>query len=577
MESIVVPVAVDESRDAIAVSQDFCSECRNVDVHVRQAAQLTLQHVVGAQHAVELDERHVHGDASQVDCGLDARVAAADHCDSFALVERAVAMWAERHALVEILGLAWHVHVSPASTRGEDDRPRLEGRSAGELDTDEPTDVGCGNESGGALQVDDVDVVLANVLFQSGDELGAFGVGNRDEVLDGHRVEYLAAEPVGHYSSGDAFANCVDRGGGSCWPATDDEYVEGVLVGKLGGRTFSNSRVDLGEQFFNSGATRVERCTIAEHGGDRHDLACVDLGLEECSVDGRVGDVGVEHAHDVERLHHVGAVLATQREVGLELVAAWKVANLFRHGFGDLWRMTSDVQQGKNERSELMPERNASEGNLHVSSGAQDPKRWHARVSAGVAEGNEVRKRSDLVEEFAQLDRLLPRVEGSNELDGMTKVGEMLSKLSSKRRFKHGGLPGQRGGVGGGDGRGGGGVQRDARREWKWLGNRRRRELKSRKRLSSEWNGPSARRRDPELPFGSDRGEPTQQSGHSTGTRTRYDRRGLGRGRGCLRPLPTWQGTLRLGGQPRTGRPSPCAPTRRRCGRCLLRWSRGTG
>jgi hypothetical protein len=75
-----------------------------MDRHVRQAAQLALQHRVGAQLRVELDQRHVRHDAGQVDRRFDAGVAAADHRHALALEQRAVAVRAVGHALVAVLG-----------------------------------------------------------------------------------------------------------------------------------------------------------------------------------------------------------------------------------------------------------------------------------------------------------------------------------------------------------------------------------------------------------------------------------------------------------------------------------------
>src|SRR3546814_4261340 len=49
------------------------------DVDIVEAAQLALQHFVGAQLVVELDQGDVGDDAGQVDGRLHARVAAADH------------------------------------------------------------------------------------------------------------------------------------------------------------------------------------------------------------------------------------------------------------------------------------------------------------------------------------------------------------------------------------------------------------------------------------------------------------------------------------------------------------------
>ena len=71
---------------------------------------------------VELDQRDVGDDAGEVDGGLDAGVAAADHRDALALEQRAVAVRAVGDALVAVLVLAGHVHLAPAGAGGQHDR-----------------------------------------------------------------------------------------------------------------------------------------------------------------------------------------------------------------------------------------------------------------------------------------------------------------------------------------------------------------------------------------------------------------------------------------------------------------------
>jgi hypothetical protein len=80
-----------------------------------------------------------------------------------------------------------------------------------------------------ALQVHDVDVVILDVLLQRGDQLRAFGVADRDEVLDAQRVQHLAAEALGDDAGADALARGVDRRRRAGRAAADHEHVEGVF------------------------------------------------------------------------------------------------------------------------------------------------------------------------------------------------------------------------------------------------------------------------------------------------------------------------------------------------------------
>ena len=62
-------------------------------------------------------------------------------------------------------------------------------------------------------------------------------------------------------------------------------------------------------------------------------------------------DARIDHGHQVQRLHHVGAVLAGQREVGLEDVLACKTADAVEQLRGLLQRMAANLQQRQHQRS----------------------------------------------------------------------------------------------------------------------------------------------------------------------------------------------------------------------------------
>src|SRR3546814_18911389 len=86
---ISVAVLVGQTHHRRTVAEHFGRQRRGDDANIRQAGELALQHRVGAQFAVKFDQRHMGDEAGEVDRGLDAAVAAADHRDALALVERA--------------------------------------------------------------------------------------------------------------------------------------------------------------------------------------------------------------------------------------------------------------------------------------------------------------------------------------------------------------------------------------------------------------------------------------------------------------------------------------------------------
>jgi hypothetical protein len=81
---------------------------------------------------------------------------------------------------------------------------------------------------------------------------------------------------------------------------------------------------------------------------------------------------GVEHAHEVERLHHVGAVLAGEREEGLEHVVAVERAHLLDHSGVRLGRVAADLEQREHERGELVAQGMPAKRTLDVGADPVD-------------------------------------------------------------------------------------------------------------------------------------------------------------------------------------------------------------
>ncbi len=175
-----------------------------------------------------------------------------------------------------------------------------------------------------------VNLVLLHVLLQAGNQLGAFGVGHGDEVLDADGIHHLATKTFGNNTGADAFTRSIDGCRGAGRAATDDQYVVGSLVVQLGGLALAGAAVDLVDDFGEGHAALTEGLTVQVHRRHGHNLALVDFILEQGAVNHHVGDVGVQYRHQVQRLDHVRAVLAGQRDVRLEVKLAFEVTNLLQ-------------------------------------------------------------------------------------------------------------------------------------------------------------------------------------------------------------------------------------------------------
>src|SRR5690606_17343078 len=113
-------VLVDQAADPLAVADDLGRLGGDVDVDVGHAPQLVLQHLVGAQLAVEFEHGHVIDDVGEVDRRLDARVAAADYRHALALVQGSIAVRTLGDAAVAVLELPGTAAIAPARTGRQD-------------------------------------------------------------------------------------------------------------------------------------------------------------------------------------------------------------------------------------------------------------------------------------------------------------------------------------------------------------------------------------------------------------------------------------------------------------------------
>ncbi|MNJ64420.1 hypothetical protein D3C77_603690 [compost metagenome] len=72
MQLIAVAILVAQAIDLLTVTQHFSGQRTGDHFHVWQTVQLALQHRIGAQLAVELDQRYLGDDTGQVNGRFDA-------------------------------------------------------------------------------------------------------------------------------------------------------------------------------------------------------------------------------------------------------------------------------------------------------------------------------------------------------------------------------------------------------------------------------------------------------------------------------------------------------------------------
>src|SRR5690606_6294038 len=148
-----------------------------------------------------------------------------------------------------------------------------------------------------------------------------------------------------------------------------------VLGAYLAGLARPRTAVELGEDLLQAGTALAELLAVQEGGRHGHDLAPADLVLEKRPVDRDRAYPRVDDRHDVERLHHVRAVLAAERDVGLEVIVAGQCPDLLDHLRLELERMPARLQERKDERSEFVAEGDGGEADAGLGTRAADRER----------------------------------------------------------------------------------------------------------------------------------------------------------------------------------------------------------
>ena len=470
-------------------------------------------------------------DAGEVDRRLDTGVAAAHHRNGLALEQRSIAVRAIRHAIAAVFLLARHAQLAPARAGGEDHAAALEHRAIGQDDFRIVARFGRRDELVGALQVHDIDVVLIHVLFQRRHQLGPFRCLDRDEVLDRQGVRHLAAETFGHDAGAEALACGIDRRRRAARATADDEDVERIARCDLLRFALRRPGVDLGEDLLERHASGAENLAVERDSGHRHDVVGLDLVAEDAAVDHRMADARVEDGHEVERLHHVRAVVAGQRDVGDKVHVGVERADrldVFRIHLG---RIAARLQQRQHQRGEFMPHRQAGETHAHVGAGAADRERGDALALGvvGHARHHDVGQRRDLVHQRAHFSRFGAVIQISDQFNLLINTLKQGLELGFHVLVQHGyslNLVNSGPSI-------------------KSLLDRQQRPMQQCRQRTAGVPAWAARRRRAEAR----RGAP------DSSTMLRSCRRDRARGRGSLRLLSTWPGTLRSGWPPRIAPP----------------------
>ena len=161
-----------------------------------------------------------------------------------------------------------------------------------------------------ALGIDHVNVIVVNVGAQRASQLSAFGFLHGDVVFNVYGVEHLAAETLAHQAGTDAFTRRVDCRRRACRAAADDQHFIGFALVQLFRRALLGVGVDLADDLSKAHAALTELFAVQVDRRYAHHVALGNFILEHAAVNRRVRDARVDNRHQVQRLHHVRAVVA---------------------------------------------------------------------------------------------------------------------------------------------------------------------------------------------------------------------------------------------------------------------------
>ena len=158
---------------------------------------------------------------------------------------------------------------------------------------------------------------------------------------------------------------------------------------------------------------------------------------EQPAVDRDMAHARIERGHRVERLHHLGAVLAGEREIGLEAIIAVERLYARERVLVLLGRMAADMQQREHEGIELVSARNGGEAQADIGALALDRERGAARIIVAAHIGNIVGEARDLLQQLGELCGFLAVVERGGERDGRDDAREIGLQLGFQSGVQH--------------------------------------------------------------------------------------------------------------------------------------------
>ncbi|MNC35532.1 hypothetical protein D3C75_840190 [compost metagenome] len=186
------------------------------------------------------------------------------------------------------------------------------------------------NQFAGALAINHVHFIVADVCFQGTRQLLTFGFWHGDIVFDIHRIQHLATKTFAHQAGTDTFTCGVNRCRRTRRAGSDNQHIVCFTFVQLGCRAFFCAAVHFGDDLSQRHTTLTKLFTVHKYRRNAHHVTIGDFVLEHAAVNRGVFDARVQYRHQVQRLHHVRAVVAGERIIGFKLKITVEVTDLLQ-------------------------------------------------------------------------------------------------------------------------------------------------------------------------------------------------------------------------------------------------------
>ena len=220
-------------------------------------------------------------------------------------------------------------------------------------------------------------------------------------------------------------------------PTADYQHVKRRLRIELGGFARAGVGVELGENFLHAHAAGREVLAIQEYHRHRHDIATLDLFLEQCAVDDGCADIRVQRGQQVQRLNHVRAVVAGERHENFELQRLRDGADLLDDVGLDLGRMAADLQQRKDKGGNSWPIGMPANSTRAASPLAAMPKDGLRAARCIFADADVCRAFGNVGDHCAQLFARRAAVISGNEFDRALQAFQVSLELALDIAVQH--------------------------------------------------------------------------------------------------------------------------------------------